>query len=94
MWVRFFLRFQLFGDMALSRFRSILITLIDSRPDNRVQQWAVVPKVKNKMSTSEVCATCLAWLCELFVGPLISLTNEYASCGRTCGFGLGRSIQP
>ena len=31
---------------------------------------------------SDVCFACLAWLYQLFVGTLISLTNVYAGCGR------------
>ena len=37
---------------------------------------------KYKISTSDVCFACLAWLYQLFVGTLISLTNVYAGCGR------------
>ena len=37
---------------------------------------------KNKMSTSDMCFACLAWLYEVFVGTLISLTNAYAGSGR------------
>ena len=54
-------------------------------------------QLKNKMSTSDVCFACQAWLYELFVGKLISLTNAYAGCGRpTLNFieriDLGRSV--
>ena len=42
----------------------------------------MVQVAKNEMWASEVCFSCLAWLYELFVGTLISLTNAYAGCGR------------
>ena len=51
-----------------------------------------------EMSTSDVCFACLAaWLYQLFVGTLISLTNAYADCGTpalnfTEHFDLGRSV--
>ena len=35
-----------------------------------------------KMLMNDVCFACLAWLYQLFVGTLISLTNRYASWGR------------
>ena len=41
-----------------------------------------VQQAVDKMSTSDVCFSCLAWLYELFVGRLISLTNVCAGCGR------------
>ena len=49
------------------------------------------------MSTSDVCFACLAWLYDLFVGMLISLTNAYAGCARPTlnfveRFDLGRSV--
>ena len=58
---------------------------------------STVGQLKNKMSTIGKCFACLAWLYELFVGTLISLTNAYADCGRPTlnfieRFVLGRSV--
>ena len=49
------------------------------------------------MLANDVCFACLAWLYELFVETLISLTNAYVGCGRFTlnfieRFDLGRFV--
>ena len=66
----------------LSRAGFALWTLIGSRPDD----WRVLCCLTfyelSKMF-DKGCVLCrLAWLYELFVGTLLSLTNAYAGCGR------------
>ena len=74
-WALFLLSpFCLFADFALGHWlvrglmtRSLLVCW------SRVRESTV----GRKMSTSDVCFACLAWLYELFVGTLRSLTNLY-----------------